>query len=77
MTNSLYLLYRTGFGPTSGTSVYVSRLLRGRENSVVHLMWDISESGAKSVEQVVVADNQVSEVTMTLDLKMGGGERRP
>ncbi|HET7114683.1 MAG TPA: hypothetical protein VFI57_13645, partial [Pyrinomonadaceae bacterium] len=28
-------------------------------------------------QQVVVADNQVSEVTMTLDLKMGSGERRP
>src|SRR5438552_10558892 len=57
MIDSLYLLYRTGFAPTSGTSVYVIRLLRGRENSVVHLMWDISESGAKSVKQVVVADD--------------------
>ena len=60
MTDPLYLIYRTGFAPTSGTSVYVSRLLRGRENSVVHLMWDISESGAKSVEQVVVADDAMA-----------------
>ena len=60
MSDPLYLIYRTGFAPTSGTSVYVSRLLRGHENSVVHLMWDISESGAKSVEQVVVADDAVA-----------------
>jgi hypothetical protein len=60
MIDSLYLLYRTGFAPTSGTSVYVSRLLKGRENSVVHLMWDISESGAKSVEQVVVANDAMA-----------------
>jgi glycosyltransferase involved in cell wall biosynthesis len=60
VTEPLYLLYRTGFAPTSGTSVYVSRLLTGRENSVVHLMWDISESGAKSVEQVVVADDAMA-----------------
>ena len=60
MTDPLYLIYRTGFAPTSGTSVYVSRLLRRRENSVVHLMWDISESGAKSVEQVVVADDAMA-----------------
>ncbi len=45
---------------TNGTSVYVSRVLRGREYSVVHLMWDISESGAKSVEQVVVADDAMA-----------------
>jgi glycosyltransferase involved in cell wall biosynthesis len=60
VTDPLYLIYRTGFAPTSGTSVYVSRLLKGNENSAVHLMWDISESGAKSVEQVVVADDAMA-----------------
>lgn len=73
MTNSLYLLYRTGFGPTSGTSVYVSRLLRGRENSVVHLMWDISESGAKSVEQVVVADDAMAMAWWPFPFHRGRG----
>ncbi|PYJ79401.1 MAG: hypothetical protein DME22_25510, partial [Verrucomicrobia bacterium] len=37
--------------------MYLSRLLNNVEDAVVHLMWDVSEAGAESVEQVVVADN--------------------
>ena len=73
MTDPLYLLYRTGFAPTNGTSVYVSRLLRGRENSVMHLMWDISESGAKSVEQVIVADDAMAMACWPFPFYRGRG----
>lgn len=56
----VYLLYRTGFAPTNGTSVYLERLLQGLENPVVHLMWDISEAGAQSVRDVVVVDDNAA-----------------
>jgi len=59
-SDSLYLLYRTGLAPTNGTSVFVSRLLNGVEDSVVHIMWDTSEAGTESVEQVVVADDAMA-----------------
>lgn len=57
MSDSLYLLYRTGFAPTNGTSVFVSRLLEEIADSIVHLMWDTSEGGSESVKQVVVIEN--------------------
>jgi glycosyltransferase involved in cell wall biosynthesis len=60
VTNPLFLLYRTGLAPTNGTSVHLGRLLEGRKDSIVHLMWDISEAGAESVEQVVVADDAMA-----------------
>jgi glycosyltransferase involved in cell wall biosynthesis len=57
MTGPFYLLYRTGFAPSNGTSVQLSRLLARHEEEIVHLMWDIEEGGALSVPRRVVVDD--------------------
>ncbi len=41
-----FLLYRTGFAPTNGTSVQMERLFRDSKASLVHLMWESREAGA-------------------------------
>jgi glycosyltransferase involved in cell wall biosynthesis len=70
-TNPLFLLYRTGLAPTNGTSVYLDLVLKGRKDSIVHLMWDISEAGAESVEQVVVADDAMAWCPFPFDSGRG------
>jgi hypothetical protein len=57
MKESFFLLFRTGFKPTNGTSVQLSGLLSGRENQVVHLQWDPSEAGSDSVPHCVIVDD--------------------
>jgi hypothetical protein len=52
-----FLLYRTGFAPTNGTSVQMERLFRGQDDAVVHLMWFVKEGGPNSLRWVVRVDD--------------------
>ena len=88
MAAPFYLLYRTGFAPTNGTSVQLSRVLAGKEQEMVHLMWDIEEAGATSVPYSVVVDDSTawqwpfsrgkgiySKLRKSLQLGWWGGEQ--
>jgi len=55
-----FLIYRTGFAPTNGTSVQLQRLFGDSGDSLVHLMWDKNEAGEKSVPLVVNTDHRIT-----------------
>jgi glycosyltransferase involved in cell wall biosynthesis len=52
------LLYRTGFAPTNGSSVQISRILKGHEPRVRHVMWDPGEAGSESICKSYIAIEQ-------------------
>lgn len=58
MTEPFYLFSRTGFAPNNGTSVQLSRLLAGKENQVIHLLWDTAEAGAQSLPYSIAIDDR-------------------
>jgi hypothetical protein len=52
-----YLIYRTGFGATNGTSIYLAKLLKDAHRPFVHVMWDAIEGGTDSSGATLVADD--------------------
>jgi hypothetical protein len=55
-----YLIYRTGFGATNGTSIYLAKLFDGAPRPFVHVMWDAVEGGMDSSGTTLVADDLAS-----------------
>jgi hypothetical protein len=54
-----FLIFRTGFAPTNGSSVQMIRLLAPAQESLVHLMWDAKEAGGSSVPFLINTDDDV------------------
>lgn len=54
-----FLIYRTGFAPSNGSSVQMTRLLAPVQDSLVHLMWDAKEAGDQSVPRVINTDDDI------------------
>ncbi len=52
-----FLIYRTGFAPTNGTSVQMQRMFGSADESLVHLMWDQREAGDQSIRWVINTDD--------------------
>jgi glycosyltransferase involved in cell wall biosynthesis len=70
-TAPFYLLYQTGLAPTNGTSVQLIRLLEGIEESAIHLLWDVREGGATSVQQSLVLDDNYTGPLEASDANTG------